>query len=337
MRGLVLGKFLPYHAGHAHLIREARRQVDELVVLVCSVEREPIPGGLRDQWVRQAHPDCRVIHVAEEVPQAPSESPDFWPIWTDLIARHAGHVDRVFTSESYGDELARCLHATHVSVDPERRAFPISGTDLRADPMRHWEFLPRMVRPYFVRRVALVGPESSGKTTLAAALAAHFSTTWVPEYGREYCESRDARDLVHEDFEAIVWGQATLEDTLAAEANRVLICDTELHTTCTWSDLILGECREWLRRVASARPYAGLLLLGHDMPWINDGTRVLELRRVEHTHRIEEEFRQAGRTWITIEGSPAARLSAAIGAVERILAEPVRLDTVAWARHSSPA
>ena len=83
-RGLVLGKFLPYHAGHAHLIRAARAQVDELVVLVCSVEREPIPGALRFRWVRDSHSDCRVVHVAEEVPQAPEDDPEFWPIWTDL-------------------------------------------------------------------------------------------------------------------------------------------------------------------------------------------------------------------------------------------------------------
>src|SRR5690348_6780398 len=97
-RGLVLGQFLPYHAGHAHLIRTARAAVDELVVLVCSIESEPIPGPCRFAWVRDAHPDCRVIHVAEEVPQAPEDSAAFWPIWTDLIARYAGKVDVVFTS-----------------------------------------------------------------------------------------------------------------------------------------------------------------------------------------------------------------------------------------------
>ena len=67
-RGLVLGKFLPYHAGHAHLIRTARAQVDELIVLVCSIEREPIPGALRYRWVRASHLDCQVVHVADEVP-----------------------------------------------------------------------------------------------------------------------------------------------------------------------------------------------------------------------------------------------------------------------------
>lgn len=319
MRGLVLGKFLPYHVGHAHLIREARRQVDELVVLVCSIEREAIPGGLRFQWVRKAHPDCRVVHVAEEVPQEPAEHPDFWEIWKALIARYAGVVDRVFTSERYGDELGRRIGAEHICVDPTRKTYPISGSALRSDPIANWRFVPRIVRPHLARRVALVGPESSGKTTLAAALASRYGTVWVPEFGREYCEGRDPRFFSHVDFEAIAWGQATLEEVVAADANGLLVCDTELHTTCTWSELILGECRDWIPAAAAARRYDAILLLGHDLPWVNDGTRVLELRRAEHTLRLQEELRRAGRTWIPIEGTPAEREAAATRAIDQVL------------------
>src|SRR5918999_1016583 len=199
--GLVLGKFLPYHAGHAHLIRTARPQVDALTVLVCSLAREPIPGGHRYQWVRASHPDCRVVHVSEEVPQAPEDDPRFWDIWTDLIRRHAGEVDVVFTSESYGDELAARLRARHVCVDATRGAVAVSGTAVRADPMAHWHYIPEVVRPYFVRRVAIVGAESVGKTTLARQLAERFDTVWVPEYGRAYCEGKNAAALALSDFE----------------------------------------------------------------------------------------------------------------------------------------
>ena len=135
VHGLVLGKFLPCHAGHAYLIETARRAVDELTVLVCSIAREPMSGVQRYEWVREAHPDCRVIHVAEEVPRSPEESPDFWPIWTDLIHRYAGPVDRVFTSETYGDELAARLNATHTCVDLPRKMFPVSGTAIRSVPV----------------------------------------------------------------------------------------------------------------------------------------------------------------------------------------------------------
>lgn len=319
MDGLVLGKFLPYHLGHGHLINTARQRVDTLTVLVCSIDADPIPGVFRYQWVRDSHPDCRVVHVAEEVPQAPDEHPDFWPIWTDLIARHAGPVDVVFTSEAYGDELARRIGARHEGVDRARQAFPITGTAVRADPLAAWAFVPRAVRPYFARRVALVGAESTGKTTLAARLAERFDTVWVREFGREYCDHRPALSLQLPDFEAIAWGQATLEDESALDANRILVCDTELHTTATWSDMVVGTRPDWLTDAARARRYDLVLLLDDDVPWVADGTRVLPTRRREHTRRLREEFEAAGRQPIVLSGGFAEREAEAFRLVAGLL------------------
>jgi len=320
-RGLVLGKFLPYHTGHAHLIRSAREAVDELTVLVCSIAREPIDGALRHGWVTTAHPDCRVVHVAEELPQAPEDHPDFWPIWVDVIERYAGAVDVVFTSEGYGDELARRLTARHVCVDRLRTAVPVSGTAIRADPFGHWEFIPPVVRPWLVRRVAIVGAESTGKTTLAGQLADALQTVWVPEFGRAYCEGRDALTLVLEDFEAIGRGQLDAEDVAATAANRVLICDTELHTTCTWSDMIVHARPPWLVEAALRRRYHQVLLLGEEVPWINDGTRVLQDRRVEHTQRLRAALESAGQGYVELRGPYEQRLAQATSLV-RTLMEP---------------
>lgn len=317
--GLVLGKFLPYHAGHAHLIQTARAAVDSLTVLVCSIAVEPIPGGLRYQWVRNSHPDCRVVHVSEEVPQAPEDDAAFWPIWTDLITRYAGRVDVVFTSEAYGDELAARLGARHVPVDPSRTLVPTSGSLIRVDPMAQWPFIPNVVRPWFVRRVAIVGAESTGKTTLAQRLAAHFQTVWVPEYGRAYCLDRDALTLGLHDFEAIVWGQATWEDEAAAHANKVLICDTELLTTCTWSDIVVGARPPWITTVARARRYDLVILLDDDVPWVDDGTRVLATRRAEHTARLRDELDAADQGYTLIGGSFDDRFASARDAVAALI------------------
>lgn len=319
VRGLVLGKFLPYHAGHAHLIRSARAAVDQLTVLVCSLAREPIPGALRFRWVRDANPDCRVVHVTDEVPQAPDEDAEFWPTWTALVERYAGRVDVVFTSEPYGDELARRIGARHVSVDEDRATIPVSATAIREDPIGNWDYIPPVVRPYFARRVALVGTESTGKTTLAERLAAHFETEWVPEYGRPYCEIFPAESLTLPDFEAIAWGQATWEDERAMQANRVLICDTELQTTATWSDLIAGERPGWLTRVARERPYDLFLLLEPDVPWVADGLRVLEERRERHTELLRGELAAAGRRMVEVAGTFEEREAIAIHAIESLL------------------
>jgi NadR type nicotinamide-nucleotide adenylyltransferase len=319
---LVLGKFLPYHLGHAHLIRSARAQVDELTVLVCSIRREPIPGALRHAWVRDAHPDCRVVHVAEEVPQSPEEDECFWPIWVDLIRRHAGEVDVVFTSETYGDELGLRVGARHVCIDRARGSVPVSGTAVRADPLGQWEYLPAQVRAHFARRVAIVGPESVGKTTLAEQLAHELNTTWVPEFGRAYTDGRDARELSLDDFEAIARGQVLWEDEAAMRANRILICDTELHTTCTWSDLVVGSRPSWLTAAAAGRNYDLMLLLDDDLPWIDDGTRVLAARRREHLDRIRGELVAAHRRFVVIRGDGAARCAAALEHIRQVTGWP---------------
>ncbi len=85
--GLILGKFLPPHLGHVYCAEFARRFVGRLTVLVCSLDREPISGRLRFEWMRELFPDCDVRHVTDEVPQEPAEHPDFWAIWRDLIRR----------------------------------------------------------------------------------------------------------------------------------------------------------------------------------------------------------------------------------------------------------
>ena len=323
-RGLVLGKFLPYHAGHAHLIRTARAQVDVLTVLVCSIARETIPGTTRFAWVAESHLDCRVVHVAEEVPQTPEDHPEFWPIWTDLVRRHAGGVDMVFTSEDYGDELARHLGARHVSVDLDRNTYPVSGTAIRRDPLAHWDYIPAVVRPSYVHRIAILGTESTGKTTLAEQLASAFRTVWVPEYGRAYCEGRDALALTRDDLDAIARGQIEAEESAARLANRVLVCDTDVRTTATWSDIIVGTRSAWLSRVAAEREYSHVLFLDCDVPWVDDGMRVLEDQRARHTALIEQELRVTNQAFTRIRGPFEQRFHKAAAVVEKVLRTPVR-------------
>jgi NadR type nicotinamide-nucleotide adenylyltransferase len=173
-----------------------------------------------------------------------------------------------------------------------------------------------------VKRIAIVGTESSGKSTLAERLARRFHTTWVPEYGRFYCEHRDARTLQMPDLEAILWGQATWEDDAADSAQRLLVCDTELHTTCTWADLTLGYRLPWMTAAARARHYDLILLLDHDLPWRDDGVRVLSGRREEHTALLRAELDSAGRTYHVIRGAGAEREARAAALVEALRSEP---------------
>ncbi len=185
---MVLGKFMPPHLGHKYLIDFAAGLVDELTVLVCTRERQPIPGYLRYEWVRRSFGGVRVIHHTNELPDEPSEAEtpeQFWEVWRTSILSHLdAPPDFVFASEPYGVKLAEVLGARFIPGDAPRAMVPVSATAIRDNPARHWDFLLPAARSYFVRRVAIIGPESSGKSTLAKHLAARYDTKYVAEYAR---------------------------------------------------------------------------------------------------------------------------------------------------------
>lgn len=330
--GLIIGKFLPPHRGHAFLVETALAQVDRLIVLVCSLEREPIPGERRVGWLREMFPRVDVLHHGDENPSWPHEHPLFWELWTASIRRLVpSGPDLVFSSEDYGEELARRLGARHVLVDRERRAFPVSGTAVLEDPMSLWEFLPECVRPELVRRVAVVGPESTGKTSLARELAESFSTAWVPEYAREYIDRKyaEARSppCREEDIPEIARGQLAAEDAAARQANRVLLCDTDLHATWFYAEEYFGSCPGWIREAAAARRYELHLLLDADVPWVEDAQRDLPHRRGPMLAWLRAALESAGRPYRILSGSWDERRRAAIEEVEAVLARGPRSGT----------
>jgi NadR type nicotinamide-nucleotide adenylyltransferase len=302
IRGLVLGKFLPPHAGHVHLCEVASRLCDELTIVVASLAREPIAGAQRVAWLRELVPGARVVHLAAELPQQPADDPAFWPKWRAAL-RDIVHPDRVFTSDAYGERLAAELGARWIPVDPARATFPISGTQIRADPHAHWDLIPRCVRPHFVRRVSVFGPESTGKSTLAARLARRANTVCVPEFARTYLEARRG-DLVRDDLDLIADGQAALEDSLARDATRTLICDTDPLLTVVWAETLYGPAPA-LRARALARRYDLTLLCDVDLPWVPDVVRYLPERRAEFFARCEQILRDAGRRYEIVRGDRA--------------------------------
>src|SRR5262249_49670455 len=144
-------------------------------------------------WMKELYPDINIVHVTDENPSEPHEHPRFWEIWIESIRRVLPTgPEAVFTSEKYGDELARRLGARHVMVDLDRARVPVSASQIRNDPFAYWQYIPPCARPYYVKRIAIVGAESTGKTTLAGQLARHYQTVWAPEYAREYLDTKGA-------------------------------------------------------------------------------------------------------------------------------------------------
>jgi HTH-type transcriptional regulator, transcriptional repressor of NAD biosynthesis genes len=225
---------------------------------------------------------------------------------------------------AYGEAYAGFMGSVHVCVDRAREAVPISASRILARPLAHLEFLEPCVRAYFIPRVAIVGADSTGKTTLARALAAHYRTTWVPEYGRTYWDGLLTLGEVRSttaDFVHIAEAQHRMEDMLARSANRVLICDTDALTTYLWHERYLGSDAPAVRALAAARRYALTILTGDEVPWEDDGTRDRFDDRPRFHARFRAELEALGRPFITLDGPPERRLAAAVEATERMLAE----------------
>ena len=318
-RGFVLGRFMPPHAGHVTLIRSARALVDELTILLCSLPNDPIPGEERVAWMRELFPDCRIVWQSNPAPQETSNDPDFWEIWTGIIERsHPERIDYVFAGEDNGAELAARLAATFVPLggrilNADVNAIGgLTARAVRADPWRHWDYLPRPVRNHYAVTICLHGIESVGKSTLAQRLADHYRTTLVPEYGRAHCETHGT-DCREEDLMLIGEAQQATIEAARPWANRVLIADTDALMTAAWSQMMIGYMPDQLICHRKADLY---LMLDADVPFVDDGTRVYKTAEArERFHRIVRDTLAVSRTnFIEIRGSWDERFDAAVQA-----------------------
>ena len=225
----------------------------------------------------------------------------------------------MFASEEYGFRLAEVLGARYVPVDQARGRVDISATAVRADPMTNWEFIPPPVRPWFVRRVCLIGPESTGKTVLAERLARHFRTVWVAEYARGWIDAHGGPPTA-EMFETFLRGQAASEEALARQANRILICDTDAFTTALYHEIYVGPAPDLILKEADRRSYDLYLLCRHDTPYAGEAQRTHESRRPWFFDRRAGRLAERGARYVVVEGDWEARFEIARRAVEGVLA-----------------
>lgn len=189
---------------------------------------------------------------------------------------------------------------------------------MRTDPYLHWDVLTPSERMQYVKRVVLIGAESTGKTTLAERLAAHYDTVWLPEYLRAYVDQRGTLPVLA-DIPHIARGHIEREDALAARANRLLFCDTNLVTTVLYSNYYLGATPDAVRRLSYERPYDLYLLTEPDIPWVPDpGQRDgPEVRAHLHSLFVAELDRR-GLPYTRVAGTYEERLCTAVAAIDRL-------------------
>jgi NadR type nicotinamide-nucleotide adenylyltransferase len=295
--GFTLGKFLPLHKGHELLLKVAAKNCDELIVLIGTTPDDPFSFEQRKEWVEKAIgeqeefctlfilPQPELDKHADKDENGTITDESYWQAWLastrEILTNEFGpstleKIDIVFTSDLYGERIAKELHARWVPVDPDREMKSISGTMVRNNFYSMFKSLPEYTKHDLVQTVAIVGPESCGKSTMIKKLSKLYDT--LPEYGRILSVNRK-NELDREDFRIIQRTQQFLIDQTKENANfPIIVSDTEALITAMYADIWFpGEDNSEFYDVAKEQHIDKYIVLAPSVPWIQDGFRVMEV------------------------------------------------------------
>ena len=364
---LVIGKFYPPHKGHHHLIETAAAHSKNLTTIVMGSIYDTITVQERVAWLRLVHPheNIQILGVNCEIPvdyanrNTWEAHVELMKIKLNLVKHQLPPVDVVFSSETYGGQLATMFNAQHHLVDLKRNTHPISGTQVRGNLPSSWTYLHKKVRGKLTLRVVVVGAESTGTTTVTKELYQRYrnrkpeysNTRWVSEYGRKYTKQKveklkrtkpkaTVNDLMWkgEDFVRIAQGQTLNENRAAEEGGVVLFCDTDAFATQLWELRYLHQKkRNKFKKLTSTRTHHALkqqspfsdeqfptrrlyLVTHHEgVPFVQDGYRDGEHIREDMTSWFTETLTYHNLPWVLLTGTFEERLTLAEKATDEML------------------
>lgn len=335
--GFIGGKFLPLHLGHVYAIVHASTIVDELYVVLSHSELRDrelcqdtnmnyIPSQIRLRWLSQLTKDMPHVKVISIEDKHDNDNYD-WAEGAQLIKREIGKpINYVFSSEIQYNDIFTDLYpnAKHKVIDPMRSQVTISATTIRTEGVfKHWKFIPDFVRPYFIKKIVVVGTESCGKSSLTRNLAKIYNTTYVEEYGRTLCEELGGCDgiMVKEDYQRIAYGHKMEEFKAIEKANKLVFIDTEAIVTQFYSNLYNDEHQQVLDEVVKLQDYDLWLFLEPDVKWVDDGLRVHgeESARDQNNQYLKTLLNKHHSDYKVLSGSYESRLIGAIEHIENLL------------------
>jgi NadR type nicotinamide-nucleotide adenylyltransferase len=172
-------------------------------------------------------------------------------------------------------------------------------------------------------RIVLTGPESSGKTTLAEQLGAHYHAPWVPEFVRVFAAEK-GEAIAFSDHGPIARGQMALEDAAVALHPPLLFHDTDLMSTVVYCLHYFGRCPAWIEETAQSRCATHYLLCHPDIPWVADGVRDRPAQRGELLALFQQTLDRLGAPWSSVTGEGAHREAQARYVVDQVVAASSR-------------
>jgi NadR type nicotinamide-nucleotide adenylyltransferase len=176
-----------------------------------------------------------------------------------------------------------------------------------------------------LKKIVVIGPESTGKSSLCAALAAHYGTSWVPEFAREYLTTFGT-EYSFDDLLTIARGQLALEDRTCTAARAAgksqIFIDTDMYVMRVWCEFVFGRCHSWILDEIAARRYDGYLLCCTDLPWVRDDLREYPdlVSREKLFHIYRDSLVNQSTPWLEIGGQGEDRIAAGVAAAKKLLA-----------------
>lgn len=336
--GMYGGKFIPPHMGHVYAMIRASTMVDELHVIVSYDDRyekeilfkeakiEHIPYTVRLRWWHQITKDLPHVHVHAVYEEQTGEFED-WKRGADGIKQAVGKpITHIFSSEHEYGEFFSVLYpdAEHVVIDAKRTTYDISATRIRQEgAIKHWNMLPEVVKPYFVKKVVVVGTESCGKSTMVRNLANLYNTNYVEEFGRTYYErlGNCADITLPSDYPEIAFEHKYHEKKQAEKANKLLFIDTEAIVTQYYSQLYVRTQQNILDEISRLQRYDLWLFLEPDVKWVDDGTRTFgdQTTREMNNSYLKSMLEDRGIPFHVIKGNYQERLEKVLQQVDQLL------------------
>jgi len=322
-RGLVLGKFMPLHSGHIQLIDFAVQHCDELIVLICVSDQEPITGDLRFKWVQESFKNNNKIkpqlfyYNEELLPNTSESSEKVSLLWAEFLKTYLPKIDVFFASEAYAVYMGMFLECEYLIYDKERKIVPVSSTQIRNSPFTYWDFIPYAVKPFFTKKICLYGSESTGKSTLTLKLADYFETVAVPEMAREILEHTYECTPAH--LMQIADLHAKTINEKIKEANKFLFVDTDVNITRSYSRFLFDSELRTPSWIDENNKFDLYLYLDVDAPYVQDGTRITQKDRDLLNEYHKQELISRGIRFELLQGNWDEKFSKAIKLVEKLV------------------
>lgn len=328
--GLYGGTFSPLHMGHVRCIIESANQCGELVVVISEgVNRREIDIRLRYRWLYQLTKhigNVRLLILQDVAVTKQDYNEKDWYADADKVKNFAGkNIDVVFCGNDYDQNSfwAKCYPEAEIIYF---KRDGISSTEIRKNPLVHWDWLPDIVKPYYVKKVLLSGGESTGKSTLTINLAHYYNTNYVEEVGRDLSErSGTSRMMLPEDFTDILLQHKIREREAVLSSNRLLFEDTDCLITMFYLYFLEGKDKSGNEALANAisalNSYDLILFLEPDVEFVQDGDRsaVIAADRLKYSNRIKSLYEEKGLRLEVITGDYEERFLKSVELINRLV------------------